>query len=342
MSFLPRFFRRRVLLTRARELLSAGDPRGALAILSDPIFAGSSEAADLARAAELHLASLPVDGPSAAIRDLLAQMRARKQASKSDGDEGDSSSVRRAASPARSGERPRGSRLARLRLAVDDAGEYLVAIGDDFVLGHAAARRADLGFLADVEREHARLVLETDFRSGARWRLCAIGGARASVGSRGVDTDGEALQDGDTVTLGPNLTFRFRACDPASASAVLELHHGLECFGAPRVLLLAPGPDGRVRLGAAAARLVRVASLTADVSIEFVPPAGGNEPARVLVACAGGVERGQRPRGDGPTQGTLDLPPRTSERFTLGARAPDRAPFEIVLSDADDAQVRGS
>lgn len=330
MSLVPRFVRRRVLLARARELLAAGDPRGALAVLSDPLCAGSEAAADLVRAAELHLASLPKDGPSAAIRDLLATMRAERQARAAAAGRTES------APPEPVLDLPRVERLARLRLAIDDAGEYLAVAGSDFLLGHASARRVDLPFLADVGVEHARLVLESDFRAGMRWRLVPLGSAHIAVAGRPVGVSGVDLHDGERIELAPNLIARFHAADTASASAVLDLGHGAECLGAHRVLLVVPGPEGLVRIGPTLARLVRVASLEHDVELEI---ATGSTP-EVVVRCAGGVARGTRPVEESPREARLALPLGAAARVTLGARSRDRAPFEVVVSpDPDEGDM---
>jgi hypothetical protein len=329
MSFLPAFLRRRVFLSRARELLSGHDARAALALLSDPILEGSSEAIELARVANEMLASQP-QGTSGAIRDLLAQLRAergRRAIAPLNG----AHSGFVADPPASPAVRPA---AIRFRLAIDDAGELLVVAGESLVIGHLAAPDCDLPFLAGVEREHARLHLSSGFHGGPSWRIAPIGSARVLVEGIAVTATGRELCDGDRIELGTNLFCRFRAPVPASSSAVLELDHGLECCGAPRILLFAPGVDGAVQLGTKRARHVRVPGLEHDVALSIEPLHAGS--ATLTVQCAGGVEPGARPSEISPRAMSVECPPSASRRVTIGAREKDKAPFEISVAPVDE------
>jgi hypothetical protein len=149
-----------------------------------------------------------------------------------------------------------------------------------------------------------------------------------------VTSSGRDLAEGDRVELGTNLHFVFRAPVPASSSAVLDLDHGLECLGSPRVLLFAPLADGAVQIGAKRVRHVRVAGLEHDVALEIDPVRDGS--ATLTVTCGGGVEPGTRPTDASPRTFMVALPPISSRRVTLGARARDKAPFEIVVAPVDE------
>jgi hypothetical protein len=329
MPFLPAFLRRRVFLSRARELLSEHDARAALALLSDPILEGSTEAVELARAANEMLGEEP-QGTSGAIRDLLAQLRAERGRRAIVTPNGAHSGIV-AGAPTMPAARPT---TLRFRLAIDDAGELLVVAGESLVIGHLASPSCDLPFLAGIEREHARLHLSSGFHGGPSWRIAPIGSARVLVEGDVVAAAGRELCDGDRVQIGTNLHCVFRAQVPASSSAVLDLDHGLECLGAPRVLLFAPGADGTVQLGNKRARHVRVPGLEHDVALSIDAAAGGS--ATITVRCAGGVEPGARPTDASPRSMEVACPPTASRRITLGARERDKAPFEIVVAPVDE------
>lgn len=230
--------------------------------------------------------------------------------------------------PADSASHPR---ARRFHLAVDDGGEFLVAAGERITLGHVRAEFADLPFLADVEREHAHFALHASFHGGDRWRIRAAH-ERAQLVVRGVRAGAESIElsDGDRVELARNLACIFRAPDPASSSALLELERGAECLGAARVLLLAAGRAGRVRIGSRRARLVPVAGLEHDVAFEL---AG----ADVMFACAGGLACGAVHVAAAPGATlTVALPERAPVFVTAGARAGAGPPFTLVLGPADD------
>lgn len=355
MSFLPAFLRRRVLLARARELIAAGDEHAALTLLSEPLFDRSNAARELANQATLRLEARLHGGGQSAIRDLLARMRAEREertrtATRSDrgaapahGPEASTTSaaVREGTTSAETDrgalDRAAAQRTSRFRLAIDDVGEFTTVAGSECVLGHVASARADLRFPGSIEREHARLVQSSDFHSGSSWRIVPIGAARVAVGGREVDAAGRALSDGDRVELGDNAVFEFMESDPASSSAILELLHGLECSGAPRILLLSMGREGRVRIDSTAARPLRVQASLHGVALELIENASSASALRLSLACAGGVERGPRPSASSPTSLSLLLPPERMERFTFGARGTDSAPFSIALSPLQDS-----
>ncbi|MFN0007073.1 MAG: hypothetical protein ACKVXR_04125 [Planctomycetota bacterium] len=210
-------------------------------------------------------------------------------------------------------------------LAVDDGGEYFVASSDSLVIGHLSSSSADLPFLADVEAIHARLALRESFHSGPRWTLAALGSARILVAGQFVGPEPALLGDGDLVHLAPNLSFRFRAPDPSSSAAVLDLLSGADCKGARHVLLFPSGPGGRVRIGPRLDRHITVSDLLREVTLEI-------EDAALLVRCAGGV----RVQGGAGSQGpdpalSLPCPPTRSISVSVAARAADRPPFGITV-----------
>jgi len=217
-------------------------------------------------------------------------------------------------------------RSQRFLLAVDDGGEFFAASGASLVIGHLRAQEADLPFLADVEAEHARLAIEDSFHGGPRWSLAASPRARILVGGRFVDAKPVLLADGDPVQLAPNLAFRFRAPDPASGSAVLDLQSGSDCQGARHVLLFAPGIGGRVRIAARVDRLIPVPDLLQEVSLEIEGPS-------LVVRCPGGVrvQGGVSPGGADPAL-VLPCPPERPISLNLGARPANRPPFGLTFS----------
>jgi hypothetical protein len=228
------------------------------------------------------------------------------------------------------------TRSQRFLLAVDDGGEFFAASGESLVIGHLRSPSADLPFLADVEAEHAILAIEDSFHRGPRWSLAAASGSRILVGGRFVDAKPVLLADGDPVQLAPNLAFRFRAPDPASGSAVLDLQSGVDCQGARHVLLFAPGVGGRVRIAARADRLIPVPELTQEVSLEIDSSSIGGSSigaSSLVVRCPGGVrvQGGISPGGSDPTL-VLPCPPTQPISLDLGARAAGRPPFGLTFS----------
>lgn len=210
-------------------------------------------------------------------------------------------------------------------MAVDDAGEFLVVVGTSVAIGHVRARDVDLPFLADVAARHARLDLVEEFHAGARWRIAPVEDARVQVGGRDVGESGHALAHGDEVRLARNLAFRFVAAERGSSAARLELG-GSECLGAPRVLLLPPGPGGRARFGSSAARTVALADLTQE--IELVADADA-----IRVRCPAGV--GAVARAVRDSEARIALPLSSSVTLVARARAAGRPPFALIFRPAD-------
>ena len=210
-------------------------------------------------------------------------------------------------------------------LAVDDGGEYFVASADSLVFGHLSSPSADLPFLADVEAEHARIAIGESFHGGPRWTLSGLASAKILVAGHFLGEAPKELADGDLVHLAPNLSFRFRAPDPSSSAAVLDLLSGADCKGARHVLLFPPGPGGRVRIGSRRDRHVPVPDLLREVTLEI-------EESALIVRCAGGVRVQGGVASPGPDPAlSLPCPPTRSISVSVGARAPDRPPFGITV-----------
>jgi hypothetical protein len=219
----------------------------------------------------------------------------------------------------------------RFHLAVDEGGEFLVLSGASISFGHAQAAAADVPLLADLESVHARLTFGESFHGGPVWRIGPVGRGRVEVDGREVPGETE-LADGALVRLSPRLAFRFRRPDPASGSAVVELSRGVEADGAGRILLLAPGRAGRVRIGPKASRHVPVAGIEQEVELSLEPESG---PTELRVRCAGGV-RLMGEGADARTELAVPCPPDRRVDVVLGARPSQRAPFGLSITALDD------
>lgn len=219
--------------------------------------------------------------------------------------------------------RPAGEPVRNMALlSVDGAGQYLLCGAERLTLGHLRAGRADLGFLADVGAVHAELVRADSLQSGPGWRIVPVGAESVRVEGQAVPADGRRLLPGERVRLGENLEFRLHLPDPASASAVLELLHGVECAGARHVLLLAAGPGGRVRIGAGLADPVRVPGLELGLALEW--HAGE---LRVLHE-----DLEQSVAGESPS---FPFPPATRVALVVGKARGSRPPFGLSLEPVE-------
>src|SRR5213075_3059089 len=105
---------------------------------------------------------------------------------------------------------------------------------------------------------------------GVEWRLERRAAREVRVNGTEIGDSPLILRDGDELVLAPNLALRFRQPDATSGSALLDLFAGAECQGARRILLLARGPSGRVRIGSKTNRHVPVPDLAHDVEIEWL------------------------------------------------------------------------
>jgi len=294
---LPAFVQRRLLLSAARRALAAGRPEAALEILRDDLLAQDPRAADV-RALALPRIAVPPPPPPPShaavaanggrddLRDLLAQMRAKKAL--------EAGSAALAPQPALAALAPAAAaapaqpaaplpRPARLRLSLDDAGTFLVCAGRQAIVGHSRAGEADIPVLADLLPRHARFAqLPASFHAGASWSLEALGDARVRIAEQALDRQPRPLQPGDRVRLGEHLRLRFEQPDRSSESCTLELESGVEAAGARRILLFAPGEQGRMRLGPGPSR--HVSAALGGAELELVHDAG-----RLRIRCATGL-----------------------------------------------------
>lgn len=293
---------------------------------------GVAAAEDPARAREWRHTLAPADAPperGSGLTALLAQMRATGGGA---GDPQDESDRAPRARPVSRAHTPQGKPL-RFHLAVDDGGEFLVVSGTLVTFGHARSEAADVPVLADLESVHARLEFGESFHGGPTWRVEPLGRGEVQLNGRLIEAATD-VRDGDLVQLAANLVFQFRRPEPASASALLELLHGAESEGAQRVVLLAPGPSGRVRIGAKASRCIPVAGIEHEVELTLEPAVN---PRTLLVRCSGGVRvLGQDdPSERAATERHVPCPPERRVDVVLGARPAQLAPFGLSLSPID-------
>lgn len=200
--------------------------------------------------------------------------------------------------------------------SVDDAGDILIVSGSSLTLGHRATGDPDVGFLGDVDPIHGRIALQQSFHGGQSWVLDLP------------DSAPKALHDGDQVSLGASAEFRFEQRDVASASASLALLRGTDAHGARRVILLAPGASGTVRIGPRLRTHVPVAGLTSEIEITRGVDAA-DAPALVF-ACEAGARLAGAPASDA-TSVTVPLPVESRTDLAFGAAPDRRPPFGIVL-----------
>lgn len=275
------------------------------------------------------------DAPSRATRlieRLLEEVHGFVQSSEGDAAAGSSS----AGEPARKPEPASAARPAQpvgapsdahFQLAVDDAGEYLVACRPSLVIGHSRGGKADLPFFSDLESAHARLVLEESFHGGPRWVLEGLVENAFEVVGEGATPTRHTLEDQDEIKLGANLAFRYVAPDPASSSAILMLLHGAECSGASRVLLFCEGRAGRVRMGARTSRHFAVPGLEEEVVLFF-------EAGRLFVESDAIYRTTPELEGSGtqPARIQVPCPPETRIAFLGAPRGEKRPPFSFSIA----------
>ena len=215
--------------------------------------------------------------------------------------------------------------------SVDELGNFLVVGADELVIGHARGAGVDLPFLADVGREHARLVRKLSFRGGISWSIVALGGERVSVGGEPCAEEGTQLENGDLVELGVNLVFRYVHPDPGSTTAVLELERGADCLGSGAIVLLAEGESGALRLGAATSCHLRVGILKGELRLTR-SQAGlaleGDELERFDGNCA--VTGKLEPDAEGRLK--LSTPLRGRVDLLIGPATETDPPFGVALS----------
>jgi hypothetical protein len=223
-----------------------------------------------------------------------------------------------------------GRRPLRFHLAVDDAGEYFAIGGDEVVIGHRSAERADLPILGDLDSVHARILRSESFHGGPAWMIQPAQGCEVRVGGAVVPEGGAALHDGVEVQLSRQVSFRFRLPDPSSCSALIEFLRGIECEGANRVLLFAQGPAGRVCTGRRLDRLLVVRGEASELCLEL----NGDE-----LFCSSPAGLRQSGAAEATDLIRVSVPPASPLSLTVGPRTTGRPPFGITLRAT---LVRGS
>jgi hypothetical protein len=203
-------------------------------------------------------------------------------------------------------------------LSVDGGGQSLLIARRRLTIGHVRSGRADLGLLADVGACHAELVPRESLTGGPGWQIAPLEGERVVVAGQ-LLAGPRRLGDGDLVELGPRVALRHRVPDLASESVLLELEGGLDCLGARRIVLLGAGRGGRVRIGAAAERLLRIANLDLEVELELA--------GDVLEVRGGLVPLGESPEWSR----RLAFPPRERVDLACGPPRGARPPFALSL-----------
>lgn len=226
--------------------------------------------------------------------------------------------------------------VVRFHVAVDDGGEFFVVGGAELILGHLRSEAASLPFLADVENRHVRFMCSESFHAGIQWRLERLAARNVRINGETLGEKAELLSDGDEVVLAQNLRLRFRQPDSTSGSAVLDLSAGAECQGVRRIVLLARGEAGRVRIGSKTNRHIPVPNLAHEIELEWVKD-------ELRVRCAGGVRAAGGPLDpSGATSISIPCPPRAPYSLVLGARTNARPPFGIHLRPTEPPPSSGA
>ena len=200
--------------------------------------------------------------------------------------------------------------------SIDDVGDVLVAAfgGTRLELGGAGSE-VPIDGLPPGPR--VGLEARESFKGGVSWLLSSGDGAATEL-SDGMLVD---LARAAGSSSGAAVAARVRRPDPASASLLLELQGAAAAGRAARLLLLAPGPGGRVRISGREGAHFGVHGLTHDVCLELG--------ARALRwSCEGGAG----PLGGEPAP-EIQVPLPVSSRLDLAfGAAPERlAPYGVAL-----------
>ena len=206
--------------------------------------------------------------------------------------------------------------------SIDDVGDVLVAAfgGTRLDLGGAGSQVPIEGLPAGPR---VGLEARESFKGGVGWVLSARDGASTEL-SDGMLVD---LAKAAGSSSGAAVAARVRRPDPASASLLLELQGAAAAGRAARLLLLAPGPGGRVRISGREGAHFGVHGLTHDVCLEL-------EAGALRWSCEGGAGSagGAGPAGGEPAPEIL-VPLPVSSRLDLAfGAAPERlAPYGVAL-----------
>ena len=212
-------------------------------------------------------------------------------------------------------------RTQPLLISVDDVGQFVAVMSRSLILGHCSDGQADLPFLADVGARHGQLTRRDSLRDGTVWSLAPLGEERISINGERL-MEGRGLISGDLIRLSDNLALDFSSPDPASQSALLSLGRAQECLGAQRIVLMAEGEGGRLRIGSGAQRLIRVPNLEQQLSIEWYAERLSIRCSEPLLSWAGGQNQ---------SQVDLSLPMREQHQLCLGQSRAGRPPFGLGI-----------
>lgn len=200
--------------------------------------------------------------------------------------------------------------------SIDDFGDVLVAA--------ASAAQLELGGPGSAVPIEGlppgpRMTLEAieSFKVGAVWRLTPHEGEAVELADGAVIDLARAAGSTSSAAVGA----RVRRPDPASASLLLELQGAGASGRASRLLLLSPGPGGRVRISGREGAHFGVHGLSHDVHLQLDGEA-------LRWSCEGGARRAGDPAAEAVT---VPLP--VTERLDLafGAAPERRAPFGVAL-----------
>ena len=206
--------------------------------------------------------------------------------------------------------------------SIDDVGDVLVAAfgGTRLDLGGAGSEVPIEGL---PPGPRVGLEARESFKGGVSWLLSSRDGTSTEL-SDGMLVD---LARAAGSSSGAAVAARVRRPDPASASLLLELQGAAAAGRAARLLLLAPGPGGRVRISGREGAHFGVHGLTHDVCLEL-------EAGALRWSCEGGAGSagGAGPAGGEPAPEIL-VPLPVSSRLDLAfGAAPERlAPYGVAL-----------
>lgn len=200
--------------------------------------------------------------------------------------------------------------------SIDDVGDVLVAAFSE--------ARLELGGAGSPVPVHGLpagscigLEARESFKGGVSWLLSSTDEGSIEL-SDGIFVD---LARAAGSTSGAAVDARVRRPDPASGSLLLELQGAAAASRAARLLLLAPGPGGRVRISGREGSHFGVHGLAHDVSLQL-------DGGALRWSCEGGA----RPAGGDPALEVL-VPLPVSSRLDLAfGAAPERlAPFGVAI-----------
>ncbi|MCH2106906.1 MAG: hypothetical protein MK291_09720, partial [Planctomycetes bacterium] len=343
------FLRRRKLLFEARRLLLQGAPDEAFDRLREPTLSLSSEAdalrervvgilcreaARLADEGDVGLANRYLDRVASADPLLARRWRARVMAAESAVVERERRGrITEALSGVlrdmrREGHADEAGSARGFRLILDDLGEFLVPLREEFSLGHARAGRADFGVMADLEALHVRFCVRESFHGGHRWCVAPVERAALRVRGETVSEDGVVLEPGLLLELSPSVRVEVEGLGEGASSIALRLKGGVECEGATRLLLMGRGAAGELTLGREVSASLRVAGLEEELSLRLTEELQLCLRSRAPLRVGGGAS------GEAAADGALSLPvpPASHVDVLVGASRDGRPPYGVMLA----------